>query len=266
MKHFEFGKNWDNYSQVITEIRVKTAEQSLVELVGIETIQGRKVLDIGSGSGIHSLSFLRAGAAHVDMFDYDLDSVNTSKKLIRDNWTKSNWGCFQGDILNCSNINSGYDIVYSWGVLHHTGNLRKALINASQKVTDEGLLVIALYKKTPMCFLWKIEKYIYTHSGNDTRALLLQLYRLLFKVSLFLKRKNFRTYEENYYMNRGMDLTIDMIDWLGGYPYESISAKNTEKVLNGMDFQLVKSKISGARFGFLGTGCSEFVFKKKPLK
>jgi 2-polyprenyl-6-hydroxyphenyl methylase/3-demethylubiquinone-9 3-methyltransferase len=262
MKHFEFGENWVDYSNLIGTKELIASMEKLDNLIGIENIEGKTVLDIGSGSGIHSLSFLKLGAQNVEAFDYDLNSVRTTSEVILKHWSNMNWSSSFGDILSYDLNLKRYDLVYSWGVLHHTGDLDLALKNASKLVSENGLFVVALYKKTPMCGIWKIEKYLYTHSGQKIREVFLQIYKTFFKLGLAIRGKSYQEHSESYSSKRGMTLENDMIDWLGGYPYESISEKEVIRLLKIQGFDLIDSKPSTARTGILGSGCSEFVFRR----
>ena len=149
-ERFEFGKNWSAFLAVLDEERIVKAEESLREMLEVEDLQGKTFLDIGSGSGLFSLAARRLGAK-VHSFDYDSNSYNCTKELKRRFYADDdNWRVEQGSALDKTYVESlgGFDIVYSWGVLHHTGEMWKALENAAAPVADGGKLFVAIYNDT----------------------------------------------------------------------------------------------------------------------
>ncbi|MDA9985244.1 class I SAM-dependent methyltransferase, partial [Flavobacteriaceae bacterium] len=129
MERFQFGKNWLSFLDNLSEDRIENSKKSLISMLGVKCLEGKLFLDIGSGSGLSSLAAKRAGA-NVYSFDYDIQSVECTKELKRRYFnSKKDWKIEHGSILNeqyCNELGQ-FDVVYSWGVLHHTGNMYKAL-------------------------------------------------------------------------------------------------------------------------------------------
>jgi 2-polyprenyl-6-hydroxyphenyl methylase/3-demethylubiquinone-9 3-methyltransferase len=122
-------------------------------MVEVEDFQGKSFLDIGSGSGLFSLAARRLGAK-VHSFDYDPQSVSCTKELKQRYFPNdSDWTIGQGSVLDVDYIKSlgKFDIVYSWGVLHHTGALWQALDNASLPVVDRGTLIYCYLQRCGGC-------------------------------------------------------------------------------------------------------------------
>ena len=113
-----------------------------------------------------------------------------------------------------------------------------------------------------MCSLWKVEKFIYNKSPIFIQKIIRDTFIFFFKFGLFLTKRNFNDYVNNYEKMRGMNFYHDVHDWLGGYPYESISVKETKSLLESLNFKLIRCFETKKKVGLLGTGCDEYVFKK----
>lgn len=262
MRRFAFGKNWENFATKVTPERLALASSSLSKLIKQNEIRNATVLDVGSGSGIHAASFLNLGASHVTAIDYDQNSVRATQRLL-ENYDNARYKVYQADILELSTMPSTkFDIVYSWGVLHHTGDMVTAIKNTCSFVKPGGILVIALYRKTPLCGFWRMEKRFYSRAPKFLQALILRMYTFVFTVALFARsHQSLASYKKSYKLRRGMDLEIDFHDWLGGFPYESISPSEYVSLLE-TDFIPIRTFVQRAGFGILGSGCDEFVHKR----
>ena len=261
--HFSFGENWAQYAEKIDERRIEEAEKSLIRLVGRESIQGRTFMDIGCGSGLFSLAALRLGCKHLLAVDLDPNSVQTTRKTLeRYAPAGANWDCQRISVFDLDPAKVGtFDIVYSWGVLHHTGAMYKAIEKASAMVKPEGMLTLALYGKTPFCGLWRIEKRIYSRSPKWVQRAIERVYSAVVAARLALKGESLKKRRETYFQQRGMDMYHDTRDWLGGYPYESISPQEAMTFMHQLGFEPIRSFVCPS-IGLLGAGCDEYSFTK----
>lgn len=263
--HFKFGNNWKEFSSLINDERIEEAKKSLVKFFGPKGLQGKTFLDIGCGSGLFSLAALLLGAKYVTSLDIDEDSVSTTKSVLNTFAPNKNFDCFVKSVFDLDPKKHGtFDIVYSWGVLHHTGDMYQAIKNAITMVNSKGLLAIALYKKTPMCGFWKIEKRLYTNAPKWIQSIFRGIWYVTWLLVFGLVfRNNPRSYIKNYKSSRGMSFSHDVHDWLGGYPYESISPDEMHAFAKKNALTLHSEfLIPRCRLGLLGTGCDEYVFKK----
>ena len=261
---FKFGQNWREYNSSIGADRIEAAQIGILKLLNPIEISDKKIVDIGSGSGLHALSFLKLGAKEVTCIDIDTDSIAATKETLNKFANKfENWTAFEADILNPDALNpKSFEIVYSWGVLHHTGNMKLAVKNASQLCKVDGLFVFALYRKTFLCNFWKIEKWFYIRSPLVVKKLLEYVYIFLFLFGKILKRDDVVRFIRSYETQRGMKFNTDVKDWLGGYPYESILPINVEELLIELGFEKVRDFVQPKSIGLFGSGCDEYVFRR----
>ena len=262
-ERFEFGKNWESYAQRIDEEGVRNAEDRLASFLDTRDLSGQSFLDIGCGSGLHSLAALRLGAKEILAVDLDPDSVSTTQAVLGRFWNRPNKSVRHISVFDLDKTQVGeFDIVYSWGVLHHTGDMNRAIRAAAGFVRPGGRFAVALYGKTPYCNMWKRIKRWYIHASPAQRARAERIYIRLFGFYLLLRGKRLSTHIANYKKKRGMDFYHDVRDWIGGYPYESISPKELNDLLTPLGFDLVKQHVR-KRSGLFGSGNDEYLFRKQ---
>jgi 2-polyprenyl-6-hydroxyphenyl methylase/3-demethylubiquinone-9 3-methyltransferase len=266
--HFAFGQNWASYATLVTASQVEKATTSLRRLVGGD-LKGKRFLDIGCGSGLHSLAALRLGATEVVALDIDPDSAATTRQLLTKYAPGARWSTQEISVFDLQPGSTGcYDVVYSWGVLHHTGDLHRALRSAATLVAPSGQFVFAVYSRTPLCWFWKLEKRWYSRATPTAQARARSLYVALFRMLYPIRhRDSFSEFVANYGANygqmRGMDFYHDIHDWLGGWPYESISPAETERFMQGLQMRQVRAFVRKRTLGLLGSGCDEYVYARE---
>jgi SAM-dependent methyltransferase len=265
--HFAFGRNWASYAETIGQDEIDEAVDGLKRLVG-DSLEGKSFLDIGCGSGLHSLAALRLGASSVTSIDFDAESVATTEAVLSRHAPGRRHDVRRASVLDMSSEELGlFDVVYSWGVLHHTGDMWRAVRNAAGLVSPKGQFAFALYRKTWACWLWRLEKRWYTRASERAQAVADKTYARLFAFGLLLTGRKFDEYVRSY-SARGMDYYHDVKDWLGGYPYESVSVHEVEVHMTDLGFQRLsvfgrKGKIFGRCLGVFDTGCDEFVYTRR---
>jgi 2-polyprenyl-3-methyl-5-hydroxy-6-metoxy-1,4-benzoquinol methylase len=258
---FRFGENWSKFLSTINDDRIDQAKRSLIEMLGIEDLQGQAFLDIGCGSGLFSLAARLLGAK-VFSFDYDRASVDCAQ-VLKNKYSPDDplWTIQAGSVLDLPYLEQlgKFDIVYSWGVLHHTGAMWQAFDNITRSVTDDGRLFISIYNDQGRASLsWHRIKRMYNRLPRALHFLLFipVFIRLWGPTTLkdLLRLRPFSTWR-NYRLNRGMSPIYDVIDWIGGFPFEYAKPEKVFDFFHARGFILAKLTTCGG-----GHGCNEFVF------
>jgi len=263
-QRFEFGKNWTWFLATLTDAKIEQAVRSLQDMLKATDLHGARFLDIGSGSGLFSLAARRLGA-RVHSLDYDPHSVACTRELRRRYFPEDpDWIVASGSALDEAYIRSlgRFDVVYSWGVLHHTGKMWAGLANAAIPVAGGGKLFIAIYNDqgTPSR-RWTKVKRAYNTLPKPLRFLVVwPSFWVLYWRPLtkdFLRLRPFQTIR-NYGKERGMSLWRDLIDWVGGLPFEVARPEEIFDFYRARGFMLTRLRTCAGALG-----CNEFVFEKR---
>jgi 2-polyprenyl-3-methyl-5-hydroxy-6-metoxy-1,4-benzoquinol methylase len=262
-ERFEFGENWTRFLSVLDESRIKEAEDSLKSMLGIDNLRGKSFLDVGSGSGVFSLAARRLGA-RVHSFDFDPKSVACTEALKQQHFLNDpQWTIEEGSVLDLDYLRAlgKFDVVYSWGVLHHTGKMWAALDNVALAVAPGGRLFIAIYNDVGWrSVAWRWIKASYNRAPRFLRIPLVlsvlipgQTKAFLQSVATLKVGEYVRSWT-HYEKNRGMSRWHDAVDWIGGYPYEVATSQKLIGFYKARGFELVKQIAPEYRLG-----CNELV-------
>ncbi len=264
---FAFGENWTAFLETLDDARIDQAVDSLTQMLGIDSLEGTTFLDIGSGSGLFSLAAHRM-LAKVSSFDFDDASVACTNELkARYGDDDLDWDVKQGSVLDESMMNSlpVFDVVYSWGVLHHTGEMNRAIELAASRVDVGGMFFIAIYNdQGGASRRWLKIKRLYNRLPKWLRPLWVTIvatwYELKFAAARLARFKNplpFADWRAKK-KDRGMSAWHDWVDWVGGLPFEVATPEQIIVPLRKQGFVLENLKTVGN-----GWGCNEFVFRRE---
>jgi 2-polyprenyl-6-hydroxyphenyl methylase/3-demethylubiquinone-9 3-methyltransferase len=275
--HFQFGENWSQLVQRIDENHLRYAISDISTFMGRDSLEGLSFLDVGCGSGLSSLAAFRLGARPVTSVDIDPKNIDNVLSLKRKfgvvdggSWTER-----VASIVNPGDVGAlpTADIVYSWGVLHHTGAMWEAIENCIRLVRPNGYLYLMLYRDALLGPAWRSAKRFYTQSGPVTKFVIRNGFASFLVLGMLAKLKNpirsIRSYPEKG--SRGMEWYIDITDWVGGYPFEYASYTEVCDFVTARGFEIanIKPKPEVApRFhlGYRGMGSFQYLFRRTAVR
>jgi 2-polyprenyl-6-hydroxyphenyl methylase/3-demethylubiquinone-9 3-methyltransferase len=261
---FSFGKNWQSFSESINDNRISEAGRSLREWIG--PLEGLSFLDIGCGSGLFSLCASIQGAAKVYAFDFDPESVECSRSLkAKYRNGDSLWEIDHADILDTSlpaKLGT-FDVVYSWGVLHHTGNMQLAFEQVAKFVKPGGRLFISIYNDQGwLSKFWRFIKRQY-NAGPIRRFIVKAVFipQYIFRVMFYRLRTGRNPFAIFGEVNdRGMSFIHDVLDWLGGYPFEVATVEAVIKRFSEFGFEPLRTLKAHP------SSCNQYLLHKRPVQ
>ncbi len=255
---FSFGKNWQKFLARLDESHVAHARRSFTAFTWLDTLDGHTFLDLGCGSGLSSLVAHRLGARRVVSVDVDPACVRCTEQVrARFAGSAGGWDILRGSVLDREFLLSlrRFSYVYSWGVLHHTGAMWRALGNASTCVESGGLLHIALYNEHKNSRAWHRVKRVCNRWPRTVFPALRAAYVLVAYGRLLARLESPLAFTRQYRQRRGMDFWRDVEDWLGGLPYEYCKPEQALDCLSERGFVLQRLMTTSS------IGNNEFLFR-----
>ncbi len=253
-ERFAFGANWRDFADHALDAEAYRAAREHLQSLLPHAGSHASFLDIGCGSGLFLLAALESGFTRVRGFDYDPDSVATTRRLIDEAGAGGAATVERGDVLDRAYLATvgRHPFVYAWGSLHHTGDMWTAIANSCDLVADGGTLVIAIYNRTWSSPAWRVIKRAYVRSGPRVRR---GLVGAVWVVGAAARAAYTRT--NPFRQRRGMNFYHNIVDWVGGYPYEYAGPDELRAFVEPRGFELIE-----VRRGPTPIACNELVFRR----
>lgn len=257
---FNFGENWKNFSSnAVSEESLAQSRRAFKSLVGTSSLDGKSFIDIGFGQG---LGILNAASLKANVVGCDINPLCRDALLVNQRHFPdidiNKIPIVIGSILETSVVaeikkqNDSFDIVHSWGVLHHTGDMETAVKNAASLTAKKGLFIVSIYRKHWSSKPWLFIKWLYNSLPKVLKTVVIWLmYPIIWLAKLLVTGKNPRK------KDRGMNFFYDVIDWVGGYPYEYATPEEMKELIEPLGFRLVRENPPKTPIG-----CHEYVFEK----
>jgi len=199
-----------------TEVRKKKyfVEKHILKFADFKKYNKKKVLEIGCGIGTDAMEFIKNGAKYIGI-DYSDESIKICRKraevlnilkkkprFIIDNCE---------ELKKIKKLKKKFDLIYSFGVLHHTPNMKKAF-NRIYEIADKNTEIkIMLYAKNSYKnFLLNLtnNRYeaqkgcpvVYTVSDDDVNNLVKNKFKIIKKYQDFIFHYKIKPYKNNKYI------------------------------------------------------------------
>jgi 2-polyprenyl-6-hydroxyphenyl methylase/3-demethylubiquinone-9 3-methyltransferase len=261
---FDFGENWTSFARgALSAARIEQSRADFSALLAGIELQGKSFLDIGFGQGLAVLSAAAHGGRVVgcDVNPKCRDALAATAQWFPD-VSLDAIEIVEGSILDVATLaalrdaapsgDGRYDVVHAWGVLHHTGDMWSALTHAAGFVREGGHLVVALYNRHFTSRAWRAIKRLYCVAPPPLRRATVAAF-----VPVIFAAKLVVTWRNPLRQQRGMDFYYDVVDWVGGYPYEYASIADVCGRTVPLGFTPVCTRVAE-----VPTGCNELVFQR----
>ena len=154
IKHSDKDIGTKEYFEEVTK-RKYLVESHIINFANFPKYKNKNVLEVGCGIGTAAQSFIENGAIYTGL-DLSDKSIEIAKKRLE--VFNLNGNLFKENIEEVDNINdTEFDLIYSFGVLHHTPDIKKSIQNIHKMLKTGGEFKMMLYAKQSLKYFEIIE-------------------------------------------------------------------------------------------------------------
>jgi ubiquinone/menaquinone biosynthesis C-methylase UbiE len=149
----ESSKYSKEYFDEIEEHRY-TVEPEIFSFAQFTRFHGQKILEVGTGAGTDFLQWVRAGAKA-----YGIDATSEGIQHLRQRLEVYDLEAEEVKVADCESLpypDNSFDLVYSWGVIHHSPNTPQALREIIRVCRPGGICKVMVYHRHSLLsyFFW----------------------------------------------------------------------------------------------------------------
>jgi len=121
-----------------------TAEPHIPSFAEFSSTNGKKVLEVGCGMATEGINYARAGATYTGT-DLSIESLDLAKKRFEVYNKEGNFYLGNSEELSSFVPVETYDLIYSFGVIHHSPHPEKIISEIKKYMNKDSTLKIMLY-------------------------------------------------------------------------------------------------------------------------
>jgi ubiquinone/menaquinone biosynthesis C-methylase UbiE len=138
-----------SYFDRIEDYRYNVYATWMKGAIGFDSYSGKRLLEVGCGTGTDLLQFARGGSRVVGV-DLTPRSIEITRQRFRVYDLDGEFAI--GDAENLAFPDNSFDVVYSFGVIHHTPDTRRAVSEFHRVLKPGGRAIVMLYNRASLYY------------------------------------------------------------------------------------------------------------------